>query len=351
MPDDLQGTEIAIVGNVRPLSRRRKHDGVLAEPCQGVESISFFSSDELRSEGISGDLISNPAYVRARGVVRNADWFDASFFGFAPRQAEVMDPQHRLFMECVWEALEATGYDPERYQGRLGIYAGTTMSSYLVENLASNRESAGSAGGFEVVMANDKDYLATGVSYRLNLKGPSVTVQTSCSTSLVAVHLACQSLLNGECDMALAGGVSIVFPQMAGYVYREGGTRSPDGHCRAFDAQCRGNGQRQRASALCFSRDSSPHSRTETTFARIIRGSAINNDGNLKVGFTAPSVEGQSAVISEAQSVAGVDPATITYIETHGTGTQPRRSLRNSRAEPGVSCEDRSRSGSARSDP
>ena len=321
MSSNFQGTEIAIVA----MSGRFPGAGTTAEFWQNlveaVESISFFSSEELRSEGISADLISNPAYVKARGVVRDAEWFDASFFGFAPRQAELMDPQHRLFMESAWEVLESAGYDPQRYEGSIGVYAGTTMSSYLVENLASNRESAGSAGGFEVVIANDKDYLATGVSYRLNLKGPSVTVQTSCSTSLVAIHLACQSLLNGECDMALGGGVSIVFPQKAGYVYREGGTRSPDGHCRAFDAKAGGMVSGSGVGVVLLKRLESALKDGDRIRA-VIRGSAVNNDGNLKVGYTAPSVEGQSAVISEAQSVAGVDPATISYVETHGTGTR-----------------------------
>jgi non-ribosomal peptide synthase protein (TIGR01720 family) len=319
--DNLQGTEIAIIGISGRFPGAANPAEFWRNLAGGAESISFFSREELLAEGVPAHVIDDPAYVPARGVIRDAEWFDASFFGFAPRQAEIMDPQHRLFMECAWEALEAAGYDPHRYPGAIGVYAGASMSSYLLENLASNRGSQGGAGGFEVVIANDKDYLATGVSYRLNLKGPSITVQTSCSTSLVAVHLACQSLLNGECDMALAGGVSIVFPQNAGYMYREGGTRSPDGHCRAFDANAKGIVGGSGVGLVLLKKleaalEDGDHIRA------VIRGSAINNDGNLKVGYTAPSVEGQSAVIIEAQNVAGVDPETISYVETHGTGTR-----------------------------
>jgi non-ribosomal peptide synthase protein (TIGR01720 family) len=321
LSDDLQGTEIAIIGLTGRFPGAANTAEFWRNLADGVESISFFSTEELLREGASGDVIVDPAYVGARGVVHDAEWFDASFFGFAPRQAEVMDPQHRLFMECAWEVLESAGYDPQRYPGAIGVYGGASMSSYLLENLASNRGSGGGAGGFEVVIANDKDYLATGVSYRMNLKGPSVTVQTSCSTSLVAVHLACQSLLNGECDMALAGGVSIVFPQKAGYVYREGGTRSPDGHCRAFDAKAKGIVGGSGVGLVLLKRLESALEDRDHIRA-VIRGSAVNNDGSLKVGYTAPSVEGQAAVISEAQAVAGVDPATISYIEAHGTGTR-----------------------------
>ncbi|HET9359965.1 MAG TPA: type I polyketide synthase, partial [Vicinamibacterales bacterium] len=318
---DTQGTEIAVIGMAGRFPGAANAAEFWRNLANGVESISFFSKEELLSEGVSGDLIADPAYVGARGVIRDAEWFDAGFFGFAPRQAEVMDPQHRLFMECVWEVLESGGYDPQRYPGAIGVYAGASMSSYLLENLISNRNARGSSGGFETVIANDKDFLATGVSYRLNLKGPSITVQSSCSTSLVAVHVACQSLLNGECDMALAGGVSIVFPQKSGYVYREGGTRSPDGHCRAFDAKAGGMVSGSGVGVVLLKRldralEDGDHIRA------VIRGSAVNNDGNLKVGYTAPSVEGQSAVIREAQAVAGVDPATITYVEAHGTGTR-----------------------------
>jgi non-ribosomal peptide synthase protein (TIGR01720 family) len=319
--DDLQGTEIAIIGMAGRFPGAANTAEFWRNLASGIETISFFSSEELFAEGVAGDLIADSAYVRARGVIRDAEWFDASFFGFAPRQAEVMDPQHRLFMECVWETLESAGYDPQRYPGAIGVYAGMTMSSYLVENLASNRGALSSAAGLEVVIANDKDHLATGVSYRLNLKGPSLTVQTACSTSLVAIHLACQSVLNGECEMALAGGVSIVFPQRAGYIYREGGTRSPDGHCRVFDAKAGGMVGGSGLGVVLLKRLESALENGDHILA-VIRGSAVNNDGNLKVGYTAPSVEGQAAAIIEAQNIAGVDPATITYVEAHGTGTR-----------------------------
>ncbi|HET8844750.1 MAG TPA: polyketide synthase, partial [Ktedonobacteraceae bacterium] len=207
----------------------------------GVESIVFFSEQEMEAAGIPGDQIKNPHYIRAGGALQDIEKFDAAFFGYSPREAEIMDPQHRFFLECCWEALEAAGYDPERYtHKRIGLYAGGDISSYLLFNLFSHRGLIESLGALQATVGNDKDYLPTRVSYKLNLKGPSVNVNTACSTSLVAVHLACQSLLNGECDMALAGGASIGVPQELGYLYREGEIGSPDGHCRAFDARAQG---------------------------------------------------------------------------------------------------------------
>ena len=246
--------------------------------------------------------------------------FDAAFFGFTPREAEVMDPQQRLFLEQAWQAMENAGYGAEAVAGRVGVFAGVSSNSYLLDNLLPDREAVESVGPFQTMIANDRDFLATLVSYKLNLKGPSFTVQTACSTSLVAIHLATQSLLNQECDMALAGGVSIRLPQKQGYFYQEGGILSPDGHCRAFDERGRGTLSGSGVGVVVLKR--LPEAvRDGDTILAVIKGSAINNDGALKVGYTAPSVEGQAAVIEEALAMADVAPETISYVEAHGTAT------------------------------
>src|SRR6185312_6059222 len=235
-------------------------------------------------------------------------------------EAEIMDPQHRLFMECAWEALESAGYDSERYGGAIGVFAGGSMNSYFLENLLSNPRLLASIGGFQAIIGNDKDFLPTQVSYKLNLKGPSVNVQTSCSTSLVAVHLACQSLLNYQCDMALAGGVSVTLPVKTGFYYQEGGVVSPDGHCRTFDAEAKGTVSGNGVGLVVLKRlEEAVHD--GDVIEAVILGSAINNDGAAKVAYTAPSVEGQSAVIVEAQAMAGVTADSISYVEAHGTAT------------------------------
>jgi acyl transferase domain-containing protein/acyl carrier protein len=286
----------------------------------GIESISFFSDQELVSEGVDPALLNDPNYVKAGAILENIDYFDASFFGYSPRDAEIIDPQQRFFLECAWEALETTGYDPEIYRGRIGVYAGSTESAYWFNNLPPNFYSMQSTSSFSTIVGNDKDYLATRVSYKLNLKGPSITVQTACSTSLVATHLACQALLNGECDMALAGGVAIRVPQKLGHLYQEGMLYSAEGHCRAFDARASGTIFGSGMGIIVLKRLADALADRDTILAVII-GSAINNDGSLKIGYTAPSVDGQAHVIAEALDIAGVNPESITYIETHGTGT------------------------------
>ncbi|HTG35648.1 MAG TPA: non-ribosomal peptide synthase/polyketide synthase [Thermoanaerobaculia bacterium] len=282
----------------------------------GVESISFFSSGELRAEGIAAETLAHPRYVPAGGTLDGGDLFDAGFFGYTPREAELMDPQHRVFLECAWEALERAGYDPGA-GGAVGVYAGASFSTYL-GNLASRGELGGTGSP---LLGNDKDFLATRVSYKLDLRGPSLTVQTACSTSLVAVHLACQALLAGECDMALAGGVSVSAPLKSGYVFQEGSIMSPDGHCRAFDAAAQGTVRGQGVGLVVLKRLRDALDDGDSIHA-VLLGSALNNDGAGKVGYTAPSVEGQAAAIAEAQSVAGVEPASVGYVETHGTGTR-----------------------------
>ncbi|MEW6367290.1 MAG: amino acid adenylation domain-containing protein [Acidobacteriota bacterium] len=288
--------------------------------CGGVESISFFSDEQLAAAGIEEPFLQNPNYVKARGVIEDVDQFDASFFGFSPREAEITDPQQRLFLECAWDALEDAGCDPTRFEGAIGVYAGSGMNSYVL-NLIQNRDVVNAVGPFQTMIANDKDFLAPRVSYKLGLIGPSVSVQTACSTSLVAAHMACQSLLLGECDVALAGGVSIRIPQESGYIHQQGSIFSPDGHCRAFDAEARGMVGGNGAGIVVLKRLADAVADGDQVYA-VIKGSAINNDGSLKVGFTAPSVSGQAKVIAEALYVANVDPATIGYVETHGTGTE-----------------------------
>ncbi|HEX7733565.1 MAG TPA: beta-ketoacyl synthase N-terminal-like domain-containing protein [Ktedonobacteraceae bacterium] len=311
--------EIAIVGMVGRFPGARNIDEYWRNVCAGVESIAFFSDQEALAAGIDPGLLNNPAYVKAYGVLDDIDLFDATFFGYSPREAQTQDPQHRLFLECAWEALENAGYDAEQYKGRVGVYAGASPNSYL-RLLATNPDLVAAMGTHQILIGNDKDYLATRVSYKLNLKGPSMTIQTACSTSLVAIHLACQSLLSGESDMCLAGGVSISVPQKAGYLYLEGSIRSPDGHCRAFDARAQGTVSGSGVAVVVLKRLADAIADGDCIHA-VIKGSAINNDGAMKIGYTAPGIDGQSEVITEALAVAEVDPETIFYIETHGTGT------------------------------
>ncbi|MEH1860178.1 MAG: SDR family NAD(P)-dependent oxidoreductase [Nostoc sp.] len=312
--------EIAIIGTAGRFPGAKNVDGFWQNIRDGVESISFFTDEQLVSAGVNPTLLNDPLYVKAGGVLENIELFDASFFGFSPREAEITDPQHRLFLECVWEALENAGYNSQTYNGQIGLFAGVAASSYLLANLYPNRDFMESVDSFQLLIGNDKDFLPTQVSYKLNLKGPSINIQTACSTSLVAVHLACQSLLNGESDMALAGGISIGVPQISGYQYQESGIHSPDGHCRAFDTKAKGTNSSSGLGVVVLKRLEDAIADGDLIHA-VIKGSAVNNDGSLKVGYTAPSVDGQREVILEALALAGLEPATITYIETHGTAT------------------------------
>jgi non-ribosomal peptide synthase protein (TIGR01720 family) len=285
----------------------------------GVESIRRLSPDELREAGVDPALAAHPDYVPARGAVDGIEWFDAAFFGIPPREAEVTDPQHRMFLEVAWEALERAGIDPSRAPGRVGVYAGCGMNTYA-QTLNSFGRLAKAVGGMAALVGNDKDYLATRVAYKLGLTGPAVLVQSACSTSLVAVHLAAQALLSYQCDVAMAGGVSLLLPQ-GGYLWQQGSIGSRDGHCRAFDARASGTVVGGGAGVVVLRRLEDALADGDPVIA-VIRGSAINNDGAVKVGFTAPSVEGQAEVIAEAQSLAGVPADTISYVEAHGTGTE-----------------------------
>lgn len=286
----------------------------------GVDSITQFTEEEMSSFGVKPDRYRSPEFVRAAPILAEADCFDAGFFGFAPKEAALMDPQHRVFLECAWEALESSGYKPDRSPQPLGVFAGTSMSSYLLYNLLPNFTDPHADDSLQAMIGNDKDFLATRVSYKLNLHGPSIDVQTGCSTSLVAVHMACQSLLSYQCDMALAGGVSIQIPQRRGYMFQPGGLCSSDGHCRAFDAGAGGTVFGSGVGIVVLRRLEDAIADRDHIVA-VIRGSAVNNDGNGKLGYTAPSVAGQTEVIRAAQSLAQVDARSISYVECHGTAT------------------------------
>lgn len=286
----------------------------------GVESIQFFSQTELEASYTDPVSFSHSDYICARGILENVDKFDAGFFNINPREAAVMDPQHRLFLECAWQALEHAGYVPERFPGSIGMVAGSYHNTYLLNNLYSNPSLINLVGGDVIMHGNAQDHLATHISYKLNLSGPSFTVQTACSSSLVAVHLACQQLLSGEVDMVLAGGVCVNIPEKSGYLYQEGGILSPDGRCRAFDEKAQGTVFGNGLGIVVLKRLDEALAAGDSIYA-VIKGSAINNDGAAKVGYMAPSTEGQAAAIAEALAIAEIDPETVTYIETHGTGT------------------------------
>ena len=312
-------SDIAIVGLACRFPGAQNADQFWHNLESGLESVTFFSDEELKASGMAAHLLDDPRYVRAKAVLDEIEFFDAAFFGFSPREAQILDPQHRFFLECAWEALENSGYSAQSYDGRIGVYAGAGMNTYLF-NLYSNRSFIESLDPFQLLISSDKDYLTTRVSYKLGLSGPSITVQTACSTSLVAVHLACQSLLSGECDMALAGGVSVTVPQKSGYIYQEGSFLSPDGHCRAFDAEARGTVGGDGVGIVVLKRLEDALVDRDTIHA-VIKGSAVNNDAAMKAGYTAPSVSAQARVIAEAQAMARVNADTVSYIETHGTGT------------------------------
>ena len=311
---------IAIVGMVCRFPGARNIDEYWRNLRDGVEAITFFSDEELAREGVEPSELDDRNYVKARGIVDGVEDFDANFFGFTPREAEMTDPQQRFFLESCWEALEQAGYHAEKYPGTVGVFGGAGANLYLLYHL--------SAAGYlrdpdlisQAFIYNKNDHLTGRVAYKLNLRGSCVTVQTACSTSLVATGFACQSLLNYQVDMALAGGVTLVTPQKMGYTYAEGGIHSPDGHCRAFDARAQGTVSGSGVGVVVLKRLQDAIDDGDTIWA-VIRGSAVNNDGSLKAGYTAPSVDSQAEVIALAQGLAGAEPDTISYVEAHGTGT------------------------------
>ncbi len=314
------GLEIAVIGMAGRFPGARSIDEFWNDLKNGVESITFFSDEELEDSGVSAGLLQNPNYVRANGILEDIGYFDASFFGYLPSEAEVMDPQMRIFHECAWSALENAGYNPATYKGPIGLFSGATPH-FDWEALALISGKNQKIGFFAADHLNKKDYLSIRVSHRFNLTGPSFSMYTTCSTSLVAIHLACQAILNGECDMALAGGVTANMLNKTGYLYEEGMVKSPDGHCRAFDAKAGGIIGGNGAGVVVLKRLEDAIADGDYIHC-VVKGSAINNDGNRKVGFTAPSVEGQAEVIRMAHLMAEVEPESISYVETHGTGTE-----------------------------
>jgi acyl transferase domain-containing protein/acyl carrier protein len=319
-PRKMPAAAIAVVGMAGRFPGARNVSEFWRNLRAGVESLEQFSDEEIAALGVDPRLLADPRYVKVGTVLERAADFDAAFFGVNPREAEVLDPQQRIFLECAWEAIEDAGYDVDRVSVPVGVFAGATMNTYVIANLLANPQVLAAVGGYQAMISNDKDFLATRVSYKLNLRGPSMTVQTACSTSLVAVHVACESLLTHQCDMALAGGVSLSFPRRTGYLYQEGMIMSPDGKVRPFDAKGGGIRAGEGVGLVLLKRLEDAIADGDHIRA-VILGTAINNDGAQKVGYTAPSVDGQAEAIATAQSIAEVDPATITYIEAHGTST------------------------------
>jgi acyl transferase domain-containing protein/acyl carrier protein len=315
----LTGVEIAIIGMAARFPGAKNLDEFWNNLVGGIESISFFNLEELLECGLTSGDLDHPDYVAAKAFLEDVEYFDAVFFGYSPREAEIMAPQTRIALECVWEALEDAAYNPDTYDSAIGAFIGASHG-ICWEALSFTSGKSRNFGEFTTILLNDKDFVSTYISYKLNLKGPSFTLFTSCSTSGVAIHQACQSLLSGDCQMVVAGGVSVWVPRKRGYVYQEGMIFSKDGHCRPFDADSSGTVFGDGIGMVVLKPLEDAAADRDHIYA-VIKGTAINNDGNRKVGFTAPSTEGQAAVIRAAYHVAGVSPETISYIEAHGTGT------------------------------
>ena len=312
---------IAIVGMACRFPGAADHRAYWRNLCNGHESITALTDEELAAAGVPAELLQDPAYVKAASTLPDIDQFDAAFFEYSPAEARVMDPQQRLLLEVAWETFEDAGYRPGAAARPVGVFVGSggVVSSYLVDRLSVSSALPGQTGSLAHI-GNDKDFLSTRISYKLNLTGPSINVQTACSTSLVAVHLACQTILAGECDMALAGAATVRVPQRVGYVSRKGDILSPDGHCRAFDAEAQGTIFGSGVGAVLLKDLAAAIADRDNIYA-VIRGSAINNDGADKVSYTASNVAGQTRAMVEAMLVADVSPDDIGYVECHGTGT------------------------------
>ncbi len=318
---DFDDNDIAIIGMAIRVPGASTPEEYWHNLSNGKESLRVYTDEELTARGVSAATLADPSYVKSGMPLQDMDQFDPEFFGFSPKEAAILDPQHRQFYEVAWEALERAGHPPKLFDGNIGVFAGCGMGAYFAFNLLSNPDLVESVGLFLLRhTGNDKDFLATRVSYAFDLKGPSVNVQTACSTSLVATHLAVQSLLARECDMALAGGVTIELPHRVGYHYREGEILSPDGHCRSFDHRSKGTIFGSGVGVVALRRVADAIAAGDHIHA-IIKGSAVNNDGSGKVGYLAPSIDGQSAAVAEALAIADVDAETISYVECHGTAT------------------------------
>ncbi len=310
---------IAIVGMAGRFPGAEDIEAFWRNLCAGQESIRVFAPDEL-DPSIPRALIDDPAYVRARGVIEGVDRFDAAFFGIAPLEAQLMDPQHRHFLETAWHALEHAGYVPECAPGRVGVFGGMYNASYFLHHVQSRPDLVARLGEMQTMLANEKDYLTSRVAYKLGLDGPAVSVHTACSTSLVATIMAMDSLRSGDCDLALAGGVAVTCPPNSGYLYQEGAMASRDGHTRSFDADAAGTVFSDGVAILALRRLSDAVADGDTVYA-VLLGGAINNDGADRASFTAPNPAGQATVIAMAHDSAGVDARSISYIEAHGTAT------------------------------
>ncbi|MFC5439089.1 amino acid adenylation domain-containing protein [Rhodanobacter ginsenosidimutans] len=316
MNQDIEG--VAIVGMAGRFPDADSVDALWRNLLAGRESITRFTPEQL-SPSIAADLRAHPRYVPARGVIADADRFDAAFFGIPAREALLMDPQQRVFLELCWNALENAGVDSQQFPGSVGVYAGTSNNGYrkLVDSRADLVQAAGE---FATMLANEKDYVATRVAHRLDLTGPALSLHTACSTSLVAIAQAWYALMSWQCDLALAGGINIVVPQASGYLPVEGGMESEDGHCRPFDASANGTLFSSGGAVVALKRVAEAIADGDTIYA-VIRGVGVNNDGGDKASFTAPSVRGQAAVIAQALASADVEADSIGYVEAHGTAT------------------------------
>src|SRR5450432_240750 len=312
---------IAIIGMSGRFPGAENVEEFWANLIAGKETVSFFSDAEMAEAGLDPVALKRAGnYIPARGVLKDADCFDAAFFGIHPKEAEVTDPQQRVFLEACWTALERAGYAPNQMRGSVGVFAGVTFNTYYLHALHSRPDLIDLVGPELVMYGNEKDYLTTRVAYKLGLKGPALNVSTACSTSLVAVGQACQSLLTYQCDVALAGGASVRVPQQRGYYYDEGNIGSSDGHTRTFDAQAAGTVFGNGVAVVVLKRLEDAVKDGDHIFA-VIKGAALNNDGSQRVSFGAPGVEGQSEVIAMAHALAGIDPQSISYVEAHGTAT------------------------------
>jgi phthiocerol/phenolphthiocerol synthesis type-I polyketide synthase E len=326
MNEEKTNDSIAIIGIAGRFPGAESTEALWDVLREGRETISHFSKEKLAAHEHDLSVLDLDNYVGARGTLSNVDMFDAAFFGYTPKEAMLTDPQQRIWLETAWQALEQAGYTRPGYDGVIGVFTGTNNSSYLLYNLLRTRTDIESfvrsrtSDDFATMLSNGNAYLATRTAYKLNLKGPAINVQTACSTSLVAIVMAVQSLLQFETDVCIAGGVTVAVPQTTGYLYQEGAIQSRDGHCRPFDINSCGTVFSSGVGAVVLKRLDEAIAHRDPILA-VIRGAAMNNDGTNKVGFTAPSVEGQAEAITLAHCLADVDPQTITFIEAHGTAT------------------------------
>ena len=325
--------DLAVVGLSCRFPGARSPQEFWQNLCAGIESITRYSNSELLQSGVPPSLLDNPRYVKAAPVLEDPGFFDATFFGFTPAEARAMDPQHRILLELAYEALENAGCNPDNFPGRIGVFTGSAMNTYFMNSGLSRKFAE---DYIPTLIVNDKDFLSTRLSYKLNLKGPSITIQTACSTSLVAVHLARQSLLSGETDLALAGAISVRVPHRVGYFCDSGGVVSPDGKVRAFDAGANGTVFGSGGGVIVLKRLADAIANRDTIYA-VIKGSAVNNDGAEKAGYTAPSVNSQADAVVEALANAGLSADDISYVEAHepvscwrpDRGSGPDQSLSN----------------------